>query len=57
VITANGVGQDWYKATIRINAHSTEPWTAQAMKPDGNLGTEFKFQRDSDFPVPSQTSI
>jgi len=38
------VGQDWYKATIQINAHATEPWTAQAVKPDGSLGTEFRFK-------------
>jgi hypothetical protein len=40
------VGQDWYKATIQINAHDTEPWTAQAVKPDGSLGTEFAFVRN-----------
>jgi hypothetical protein len=45
VIAAHGVGQDWYKATIRINAHSTVPWTAQAVKPDGSLGTEFAFHQ------------
>jgi hypothetical protein len=39
------VGQDWYKATIQINAHPTKPWTAQAIKPDGTLGTEFPFER------------
>ena len=38
------VGQDWYKATIAINAHPTEPWTAQAVKPDGTLGTVFTFE-------------
>lgn len=39
------VGHDWYKATIQIHAHSTRPWTAQAVRPDGTLGTEFAFQR------------
>lgn len=39
------VGRKWYKATIQINAHDTEPWTAQAVKPDGTLGTEFTFER------------
>ena len=37
------VGHDWYKATILINARDTEPWTAQAVKPDGSLGTEYVF--------------
>ena len=40
-----GVGEDWYKATIQINAHPTDPWTAQAVKPDGSLGTVFPFER------------
>ena len=38
------VGQDWYKATIAITAHPTKPWTAQAVKPDGTLGTVFTFE-------------
>ena len=38
------VGHDWYKATIAITAHPTEPWTAQAVKPDGTLGTVFTFE-------------
>ena len=37
------VGQDWYKATISIQAHPTKPWTARAVRPDGSLGTEFTF--------------
>jgi hypothetical protein len=45
MVDDGGVGQDWYKATIQINAHSTEPWTAQAVKPDGSLGTIYQFQR------------
>lgn len=45
VMVAKHVGQDWYKATIQINAHSSEPWTAQAVKTDGNLGAEFLFTR------------
>lgn len=38
-----GVGKDWYKASIRIDGHSTEPWTARAIKPDGSEGTLHKF--------------
>lgn len=37
------VAADWYKATIQINAHATKPWTAQAVRPDGTLGTVFEF--------------
>eukprot|EP00977_Amphora_coffeiformis_P030003 scaffold44114_cov176-Amphora_coffeaeformis.AAC.1 len=37
------VAADWYKATIQINAHATEPWTAQAVRSDGSLGTIFTF--------------
>jgi hypothetical protein len=37
------VGHDWYKATIAINAHPTEPWTAAAVRPDGSFGTTFTF--------------
>jgi hypothetical protein len=44
-VMSGKVGQDWYKATIAINAHPTEPWTAQAVKPDGSLGTIFTFER------------
>ncbi len=40
------VGLDWYKATIAITAHPTEPWTAQAIRPDGSLGTVFTFERN-----------
>jgi hypothetical protein len=40
-----GVGQDWYKATIQINANASEPWTACAVKSDGSLGTKYLFQR------------
>jgi len=43
VITGN-VGKDWYKATIAISAHQSEPWTAQAVKPDGSLGTKYTFE-------------
>jgi hypothetical protein len=45
VLKNDGVGQDWYKATIQINAHPTEPWTAQAVLLDGSLGTKFAFER------------
>jgi hypothetical protein len=44
-VLAGKVGQDWYKASIQINSHPTEPWTAQAIKPDGSLGTKFTFER------------
>mmetsp|Transcript_2643 Transcript_2643/g.5722 ORF Transcript_2643/g.5722 Transcript_2643/m.5722 type:complete len:475 (-) Transcript_2643:1231-2655(-) len=43
-VLSGTVGEDWYKATIAINAHESEPWTAQAVKPDGTLGTEFTFE-------------
>mmetsp|Transcript_24861 Transcript_24861/g.58331 ORF Transcript_24861/g.58331 Transcript_24861/m.58331 type:complete len:448 (-) Transcript_24861:45-1388(-) len=42
-ILSGAVGKDWYKATIAINAHESEPWTAQAVRPDGSLGKEFTF--------------
>lgn len=38
-----GVGNDWYKAAMRINAHVEKPWTIQAVRPDGTLGTEYTF--------------
>jgi len=38
-----GVGNDWYKAEMRINAHEEKPWTIQAVRPDGSLGTEYTF--------------
>jgi len=43
VMKGDTVGQDWYKATININAHPTEPWTIQAVRPDGTLGTVHTF--------------
>eukprot|EP00980_Cylindrotheca_fusiformis_P021499 scaffold8353_cov138-Cylindrotheca_fusiformis.AAC.30 len=43
-VLTGAVGKDWYKATISIQAHPTEPWTAQAVKPDGMLGTKFAFE-------------
>jgi hypothetical protein len=45
VLKNDGVGEDWYKATIQINAHPSEPWTAQAIRPDGSLGTKFTFEK------------
>lgn len=45
------VASDWYKATIQVNAHDSEPWTAQAVRPDGTLGTLFTFA-----PKPWETS-
>eukprot|EP00542_Grammatophora_oceanica_P022090 CAMPEP_0194035372 /NCGR_PEP_ID=MMETSP0009_2-20130614/7793_1 /TAXON_ID=210454 /ORGANISM="Grammatophora oceanica, Strain CCMP 410" /LENGTH=390 /DNA_ID=CAMNT_0038676697 /DNA_START=113 /DNA_END=1285 /DNA_ORIENTATION=- len=44
-VMSGNVGSDWYKASIVINAHPTEPWTAQAVKPDGTLGTKFSFEK------------
>jgi hypothetical protein len=44
-VLVGAVGKDWYKATIAIEAHPTEPWTAQAVRPDGSLGTKFTFER------------
>jgi hypothetical protein len=45
VLKDDGVGLDWYKATICINAHPTMPWTAQAILRDGKLGTIYTFQK------------
>lgn len=45
VLKGEEVGQDWYKATIAITAHAAKPWTAQAVRPDGSLGTVFTFSR------------
>jgi hypothetical protein len=39
------VCEDWYKATIHITAHPTEPWTARAVRPDGTLGEVHSFER------------
>ena len=39
----NAVGKDWYKATMQINAYSDKPWTIQAVRADGSLGTEYMF--------------
>jgi hypothetical protein len=44
VLKNDGVGEDWYKCTIAINAHATEPWTAQAVRPDGSLGKVYSFE-------------
>eukprot|EP00581_Thalassiosira_minuscula_P022439 CAMPEP_0184423776 /NCGR_PEP_ID=MMETSP0738-20130409/97839_1 /TAXON_ID=385413 /ORGANISM="Thalassiosira miniscula, Strain CCMP1093" /LENGTH=150 /DNA_ID=CAMNT_0026785967 /DNA_START=36 /DNA_END=488 /DNA_ORIENTATION=- len=38
-----GFGKDWYKAEMRITAHEGKPWTIQAVRPDGSLGTEYTF--------------
>ena len=40
---ADGVGDDWYMATIAITADPTKDWTAHAVKPDGQQGTVFTF--------------
>ena len=45
VVLKGDVGEDWYKATINIQAHPTKPWTAQAVLPDGTFGTKFTFER------------
>lgn len=37
------VGQDWFKASINIEAKADEDWTANAILPDGSDGTAFKF--------------
>jgi len=37
------VGQDWFKASIKIDAKKDEDWTANALLPDGSDGTAFKF--------------
>ena len=39
----DGVGKDWYKATIQINAYPDKPWTAQAVKSDGTFGQAYTF--------------
>jgi hypothetical protein len=39
---------DWFKATIKITANADKPWTAQAVRPDGSLGTLYEFQREVD---------
>ncbi|KAL7436119.1 hypothetical protein ACHAXH_003963 [Discostella pseudostelligera] len=38
-----GVGGGWYLATMRINASTEKPWTIQALRPDGEYGTEYTF--------------
>jgi hypothetical protein len=38
VLKGDQVGQDWYKATIAINAYPDKSWTAQAVRADGSLG-------------------
>ena len=38
-----GVGEDWYKASLRVNAYDDKPWTIQAVKKDGSLGTVYTF--------------
>ncbi|CAJ1953260.1 unnamed protein product [Cylindrotheca closterium] len=43
-VLTGSVGEDWYKATIAIEAHPTEPWTAQAVKSDGTRGTKYTFE-------------
>ena len=43
VMGGGGVGDDWYKASMRINAHVDKQWTIQAVRPDGSFGTEYAF--------------
>jgi len=43
VLNGGGVGGDWYKATIHIQASREKDWTAFAVRPDGSLGKEFSF--------------
>mmetsp|Transcript_31009 Transcript_31009/g.67063 ORF Transcript_31009/g.67063 Transcript_31009/m.67063 type:complete len:446 (-) Transcript_31009:228-1565(-) len=40
---SDGVGKDWYKAEMKINAYDDKPWTIRAVRPDGTLGTEYTF--------------
>lgn len=37
------VGKDWYKATLEIEAHGSDPWTIRAVRPDGSYGMKFEF--------------
>jgi hypothetical protein len=43
VSNEDGVGKDWFKATLEIEAHATQPWTIRAIRPDGTYGTKFEF--------------
>ena len=43
VVSGKDAGKSWYKASIAIEAHATEPWTAAAIAPDGTLGRSFSF--------------
>lgn len=43
VSNEDGVGKDWYKATLEIEAHESEPWSIRAVRPDGSYGTKFEF--------------
>jgi len=36
VVMTGGVEPDWYKASIRIEGHATQPWTARAILPNGS---------------------
>mmetsp|Transcript_42754 Transcript_42754/g.90890 ORF Transcript_42754/g.90890 Transcript_42754/m.90890 type:complete len:453 (-) Transcript_42754:518-1876(-) len=38
-----GVGRDWYRAEMRIEARENGPWTIRAVRPDGSMGTEHAF--------------
>ena len=38
------VGDDWFKATIQIDAKKDEDWTSNAVKSDGEPGTSFTFE-------------
>lgn len=44
---ADGVGCDWFKASIAIEANPTKPWTARAIRPDGTPGKVFTFEAPS----------
>mmetsp|Transcript_24896 Transcript_24896/g.31346 ORF Transcript_24896/g.31346 Transcript_24896/m.31346 type:complete len:182 (-) Transcript_24896:193-738(-) len=39
-----GVGHDWYKASIKIEAHADKDWTARAVLPDGTDGEVYIFE-------------
>jgi hypothetical protein len=40
------IRDSWYTATIQIDAHETEPWTACAVLADGTRGTVYSFEEN-----------
>ena len=47
----NGVGKDWYKASIKVRAYDDKPWTCQAVPLDGDSSAETKVYEYA--PIPS----